>query len=133
MSDVNGSFPDWIASRARATPNRIALICDDRVWDFKSLDAEVTRTARRLAGLRVKPGDRIATLLHNGTVAAILPHAALRLGATLVPLNVRLTDGEIAWQIRDAAPRVIVVEYSTLGCIKSTRESNPRLTVVSIT
>ena len=127
------SFPDWVASRAAVTPNRIALICDDQVWDFLSLDAEVSRTARRLAGLGVKSGDRIATLLHNGTVAAILPHAALRLGATLVPLNVRLTDSEITWQIGDAAPRLIVVEASTLGSINSTRESNPELTIVSIT
>jgi O-succinylbenzoic acid--CoA ligase len=133
VNEARGVFPDWMASRAATTPNRIALICDEQVWDFKSLDAEVSRTARRLAGLGVKSGDRIATLLHNGTIASILPHAALRLGATLVPLNVRLTDTEISWQIRDAAPCLIVVELSTIACVKSTRESNPQLTVVSIT
>lgn len=133
MSETTRGFPDWIASRAASTPHRIALMCDGHAWDFKSLDEEVSRTARRLAGLGVRSGDRIATLLHNGTVAAILPHAALRLGATLVPLNVRLTDSEIAWQVRDAAPRLIVVELSTIACIKSIRDSNPKLTVVSIT
>lgn len=133
MSETKDVFPDWIASRASATPDRIALISGEQIWTFESLDEEVTRTARRLAGLGVKSGDRIATLLHNGAVAAIVPHAALRLGATLVPLNIRLTDPEIAWQIRDALPRLIVVEAITLDCIKSTRESNPELTVVSIT
>jgi O-succinylbenzoic acid--CoA ligase len=133
MNEATGTFPDWIASRAAATPGRIALISGEQIWTFASLDEEVTRTARRLAGLGVMAGDRITTLLHNGAVAAILPHASLRLGATLVPLNVRLTESEIAWQIRDASPRLIVVEASTLGCLESTRDSNPKLTVVSIT
>jgi len=133
MSETTETFPDWIASRAATTPNRIALVCGEEIWTFQALDEEVTRFARRLAGLRVKPGQRIATLLHNGSVAAILPHAALRLGVTLVPLNVRLTDAEIAWQIADAAPELVIVEYETLPCLKSARDANPGLRVVSIT
>src|SRR6187549_1964037 len=113
MSEGPSRFADWIASHAATTPDRIALLVRGESWTFQQLDAEITSTARKLAGLGVRPGDRIATLLHNGLVAAILPHASLRLGATLVPLNVRLTDSEIAWQIRDAAPRLIV-EASTL-------------------
>ena len=133
MSDGPSIFADWIAGRATTSPERIALVANGDSWTFARLDAEITHTARRLAGLGVKAGDRIATLLHNGLIAAILPHATLRLGATLVPLNVRLTDAEIAWQIRDAAPRLIVVEGSTIGSIQSTRYATPGLTVVSIT
>jgi O-succinylbenzoic acid--CoA ligase len=133
MSETTGVFPDWIASRADTTPDRNALICGEQRWTFASLDEEVTRYARRLAGLGVRPGQRIATLLHNGSVAAILPHAALRLGVTLVPLNVRLTDAEIAWQIHDAKPELVIVDSSTLPCLKAAREANPELRIVSIT
>lgn len=133
MSDDPAFFSDWIASRSKETPDRIALIASGRSWTFAELDEEVTRAARRLAGLRVKSGDRVVTLLHNGPDAAMLPHAALRLGATLVPLNVRLTEAEISWQIQDAGPRLIVCELSTIGLINVIRQSNPKLTVVSIT
>jgi O-succinylbenzoic acid--CoA ligase len=107
-------FPDWLTSRAASSPERVALVADDRTWSFGELDAEVTRTARRLATLGVRAGDRIATLLHNGTAAALLPHATLRLGATLVPLNVRLSEPELAWQLDDAAPRLLVADEHTL-------------------
>src|SRR4029079_16257225 len=34
--------------------------------------------------------------------------AGMRLGAVLVPLNTRLTPAELAWQLADAAPRLLV-------------------------
>lgn len=132
MSDTAQVFPDWLKSRVDASPDRIALIAEERSWTFAALDAEVTSTAQKLATLGVVAGDRIATLLHNGFVAAILPHAALRLGATLVPLNARLSEAEIAWQLSDAAPRLLIVEKRTFQGGAKVREENPSLTVARI-
>jgi O-succinylbenzoic acid--CoA ligase len=106
-------LPDWLAHRAATAPERAALVARGRTWSFAELDADATRTARRLAGHGVRAGDRVATLLHNGPGPAVLVHAALRLGVTLVPLNVRLSDAELAWQIADAAPRLLIVEERT--------------------
>ena len=98
-------LPDWLAHRATTTPERVALVAADRSWTFAQLDAEATRTARRLATLGVGAGDRVAMLLHNSPHVALLVHAALRLGATLVPHNTRQSDAEIAWQVADADAR----------------------------
>ena len=111
------TFPDWVASRSSSNPDRIALAADGRTWTFAQLDADVTRLAQQLAILSVKRGDRIASLLHNCATAAILPHALLRLGATLVPLNVRLSKAEIEWQIADASPRLVIAESDTLSLV----------------
>lgn len=111
------TFPDWVASRSSSNPDRIALAAQGRTWTFAQLDADVTKLARQLAGSGVTRGDRIATLLHNSASAAILPHALLRLGATLVPLNVRLSQAEIEWQIADASPRLVLVEARTRSLI----------------
>jgi O-succinylbenzoic acid--CoA ligase len=107
------AFPDWVASRSSSNPDRTALVSEGRAWSFAQLDADVTRLARQLASFGVVHGDRIATLLHNSATAAILPHALLRLGATLVPLNVRLSPAEIEWQIADASPRLVIVGSRT--------------------
>ena len=111
------TFPDWVASRSSSNPDRIALAADGRTWTFAQLDADVTKLARQLASFGVKRGDRIATLLHNCAAAAILPHALLRLGATLVPLNVRLSQPEIEWQIADASPRLVIAEPRTRALV----------------
>ena len=114
-SGRSAPLPDWLAHRAASSPDGIALEAGERAWSFRELDAEVTSTARRLAALGLRAGDRVATLLHNGPAAALLPHVALRLGATLVPLNVRLSDPELAWQLGDAAPHLLVAEERTFS------------------
>lgn len=114
MSSAGSLLPDWLAHRAATTPERTALEADGRVWSFAELDRDVTALALRLASHGVAAGDRVATLLHDGAAPALVVHALLRLGATLVPLNLRLRDAEIAWQLRDAAPRLLLADARNL-------------------
>ena len=111
------SFPDWLARRAQSTPTRISLVASGRSWTFAALDADATHVAQRLAARGVGAGSRVATLLHNGAAPALLVHGVLRLGATLVPLNTRLSGSELAWLVEDAAPRVVVVEGRTAALV----------------
>ncbi|HZJ01407.1 MAG TPA: o-succinylbenzoate--CoA ligase [Gemmatimonadaceae bacterium] len=113
MTEVPDHFADWIATRAETIPDRVALSVGERSWSFAELDAEISTLARKLGSAGIGEGDRVATILHNGILAAMLPHALLRLSATLVPLNVRLSEAEIAWQIADVNPRLVIVEERT--------------------
>ena len=132
MTSPTTPYPDWLAFRAESSPDRSALVAGGGVWTFAELDAAVTRAARQLAALGARAGDRIATLLHNGPAAAMLPHVALRLGATLVPLNVRLTDPELAWQLGDAAPRLLVAEERTVARAEEARVRQPALVIARV-
>ena len=125
------ALPDWLSARAASAPARIALVAGGRTWTFAQLDADVTRAARRLHDLGVRAGDRVATLLHGGVAGALLPHVALRLGAVLVPLNVRLGDAELAWQLDDAAPRALVADARTLARAESAGKERTALVIVS--
>jgi O-succinylbenzoic acid--CoA ligase len=107
-------LPDWLHERAKSVPRRAALMIGERTWTFNELDVEVDRAARRLAGAGACAGDKVATVLKAGYSAAILPHAALRLGATLVPLNTRLTESELQWQIDDVGARVVIRDETLL-------------------
>lgn len=117
MNSAMGSFPDWLAARASSNPDRTALSGDGQSFTYAQLDSAATTVARKLSSLGVRDGDRVATLLHNQAYAAILPHALLRLGATLVPLNVRLTPREIAWQVENSQSRLTIVEDRTRSLI----------------
>ena len=108
-------LPDWLASRARSTPERVALMAGGESWTFAELDARVDAMARRLAALGVGAGDRVATLLRNGPAVVEIVHALGRLGAVLVPINIRLTAGEVAWQVADSGARLLVCDTHTAG------------------
>jgi O-succinylbenzoic acid--CoA ligase len=53
----------------------------------------------------------------------------MRLGAVLLPLNLRLTPGELAWQVRDAGARVVVHDASTEAKAAELRALATELTV----
>ena len=73
----------------------------------------------------VVAGDRVATLFPNGEASAIIPHAVLRLGATLVPLNTRLAPAEIEWQVEQVKPRVVISSADQLRMRRFGRAEAP--------
>ena len=101
---------DWLAARAVASPQRLALSVAGHDFTYRDLDAQVGIMAARLAALGLARGDRLGVLLPNGLAYALLIHAAIRLGLVLVPLNTRLTPAEVAWQVEKSRCRVLVAE-----------------------
>lgn len=108
---MSGDFvPDWLARRAATHRGQAALTFDGRTWTFDQLDAAAADAAAALASLGVLPGHRVALLARNGPGFVATVHAAARLGAILLPLNVRLTPAELAWQLGDAGAALLVCD-----------------------
>jgi len=101
----------WLIRWADQDPTAPAWADEERRCNFA--DAE-TRTARladwlaREAG--VAEGDRIALWLGNRGAVLEALFAAARLGAIALPINARLTAEEVAYQLDDCTPRVVLVE-----------------------
>lgn len=89
---------DWLAHRASATPTATALVEVDtgRTLTYAALDKRVEELAGRLSALGVGVDDHLGVCLSTRPVYVDLVHAAMRLGAVLVPLNARLTPPELA-------------------------------------
>ena len=104
---------DWLRSAAAHFPERLALQTGGRRWNFAQLDQAASQMARRLAAAGVQPGMHIAALLPNCPEYVFLVHALLRLQAVLVPLNIRLSAAELAWQIEQAG-------CQALACVPET-------------
>ncbi len=90
---------DWLAHRAISSPNRVALIYGGRQWQYAELNERVAAMAGRLQAAGVRTGNHVAVLMPNCPEYVCVIHALTRLGAVLVPLNLRLTPGELHWQI----------------------------------
>jgi o-succinylbenzoate---CoA ligase len=93
---------DWLT--------RPALITSSGTVTYAELKDGAHRVARRLAALGVREGDRVATTLPPSVEFAELLHALPLLGASLVPLNTRLTSAERRWQLDDSGARLSVDE-----------------------
>jgi o-succinylbenzoate---CoA ligase len=101
-------FPDWLKRRAGSNPDRIGLIAGGTEYTFSELDARADEAAHWLANHGVRSGDRVALHLPNSVGFVELVHALPRCGAVLVPINLRLTPDEIAWQLNDVKASVLI-------------------------
>lgn len=73
----------------------------------------VRAAARHLQDLGIGPGDVVALKLTNRVEFVLLLFASWRLGATVTPVNPKLTDIEVARQLADSGARLVVVEDGT--------------------
>ncbi len=101
----------WATRRAFLSGDRTALVAESRRMTFTELDERTNRLARALRALGVRKGDRIGGLLINSPAFIETMLAAAKLGAIFVPMNVRLTPAEVAYQLADSGADVLV--YST--------------------
>ena len=82
---------------------------------YRQWDARTNQLARALAGLGVRPGDRVAFLLAGGEPMASLHLAVQKLGAASVPLSVRFGPAELAYCVGDADPVLVIGDETTLA------------------
>ncbi|USZ68468.1 o-succinylbenzoate--CoA ligase [Halorussus salilacus] len=106
---------DWLTHRARTSPEATALVeaGDGTERTYAELDSAVSETAGRLAALGVREGDHLGVLMETSVAFVRLVHAAMRLGAVLVPLNARLARPELARQAETADLTLVVCERET--------------------
>ncbi|MPY30955.1 long-chain fatty acid--CoA ligase [Streptomyces adustus] len=105
---LNQGIGSWPARRARKTPERVAVVHEDRTWTYRELHERVLRLADALRGLGVGRGDRVAYLGPNHPAFLETLFAAGALGTVFVPLNTRLAARELAHNLSDSGSTVLV-------------------------
>lgn len=104
----------WIQERAKISPDTLALIDGSESITFQQLYERSASRARQLRDMGIKQGDIVASLLPNGLPAVEIFHAVHLCGATLLPLNLRLTPTEIGFQLDETKARVLIVREKYL-------------------
>ena len=98
----------WLAERAHLTPDRVAIRFLGSALTYAELDCRATRLAAGLAARGLRRGDRLATLTRTSPDHVATLFACARLGVALQPISWRLAPAEIAYQLEDAEPRLLL-------------------------
>jgi long-chain acyl-CoA synthetase len=89
-------------------PDRIAVKLDDIALPYSVVDQAAARAAGMLAAEGVGPGDRVGIMLPNVPYFPFVFFGALRLGATVVPMNPLLKRREIAFHLEDSGAKLLL-------------------------
>lgn len=126
------SYGAWFAMRAARSGNRIALTFEGRDWTFAQLLDEVDRFAAALRDRGVRFGDRVSYVGENHPAFFITMLASYRLGAIFVPVNFRLSGGEMEYILNDSAAAAVVADQGRQEVVSSIRDSIPARVFVGV-
>ncbi len=118
----------------RKLPNSPACTYAGRTCSFAQMDTFVANLAGRLrdeAG--VGRGDRVAIAMPNCGAYLTAYWAALRLGAVVVPVNIKLRAEELAYVVASAEPKAIFVHEQVADAVgRANAEAEVPAHVISV-
>src|SRR5262249_28927470 len=112
------SLPEALRRWGRQRSTERALSQGDEELSYGDLVVLVEEAAQRLAGAGARPRDRIALLGSNTVEWVVVFLAGLRLGAIVVPLNIRLGPMELRRQLDVCEPRLLLTAAALLQLVE---------------
>ena len=117
---INAMFAATLAAHGA----REALVFEGRRWTWRALDAEIAQVAAGLAARGVAQGDRVVLFLGNLPEFVIAFYALLRLGAVVVPVNVREQKPGLQYLIEQCGAKGIVFEAALAERVPDIRDAS---------
>ena len=122
---MHPTLRDTLEQTAEKYPDKDGLIYPrrDQHWTFEEFDTKANQLANALADEGIERGDRVSTMLHNGSEIVLTVFACAKLGAVFNPLNYRLPAGEIEYILNDAESSALVFEEATRSAVADARDN----------
>ncbi|MGE3342956.1 MAG: long-chain fatty acid--CoA ligase [Vicinamibacterales bacterium] len=98
---------------ARLVPGREAVVSGQMRLTYGQVNAMASQVASGLHNLGLKPGDHIALSCPNVPYFPVAYFGILKMGGVVVPLNVLLKPREIAYHLKDADAKALLVFEGT--------------------
>jgi fatty-acyl-CoA synthase len=120
--------PLEFARRARRLyADREAVVDDNLRLTYRQFFERCDRWSYALQKLGVRPGDRVAYIAPNVPAQLESFYSVLQIGATLVPINYRLTADDFAYLIQHSGSRVVCAHSDYLNAVDAVRSQLPEV------
>lgn len=100
-------------------PDKACTIFNGAEITYKEMQDLSDRLAAGLAGMGIKPGDRVGVFIPNTPQFVIAYLALLKLGAVVVATNPLYTEREIEYQVNDAGVEIMILMTNNYEKVKS--------------
>lgn len=107
-----------------------AVTCGDERLTYGLLAERIDRASAGFTKLGVARGDVVAFVSFNCHRLLEAYYAVPQMGAVLLPVNIRLTPGDIGYILADADATTVVVDRALAGLIAPIAERLPKLRTI---
>ncbi len=99
--------------KAAVQPDVVAVVFEDQSLTYAELNARSNQLAHELTALGVRPDDRVAICAERGLEMVVGLLGILKAGGAFVPLDPAYPADRLQFMLRDAQPRVLLMQEAT--------------------
>ena len=116
---MRNNIGEFVTKRAHMNPKTEAVVdvTNGRRLTFPELNDRCNRAANALTEHGLAVGDRVATLLMNGSEFVEVFFGAAKVGGVIVPLNWRLIADELSFILTDSGATTLVFGTEFAECV----------------
>lgn len=123
----------FLEQSAHRSPDKTALVCNDRRWTYRELDEHANALARRLLAHGLKRWDRVAIYLENSAETVISVFAALKAGGVFLVVNPTVKPDKLTYILNNCRATCLVTDGKKASTLTSHWPELPHLQTVVLT
>src|SRR5216683_1638395 len=109
------NLSSFIAFHARRTPDRCALKYRGEDISYAGFDQRICKVGGWLASRGIGAGDVVAVLMKNSAAFLEPVFATSHIGAVFLPINYRLSAGEVGYVVGNSGARTLIADEELEG------------------
>ncbi len=119
-----------LAQNKETNGSREAIVLNGHRLTFAEVISRAEKLAAGLFKMGLRKGDKLALLMPNWPEFVIAYFAAARLGAILIPLNIRYRENEISYMLRNSEAKFLITctEFGNFDFLGLLHKLRPGLT-----
>src|SRR5690554_2146466 len=102
--------------------NKLAVVTENQSLSYRQLEDLSDAIAANLQNRGISKGDRVAVVVGNRAEFPLLVIACAKIGAIMVPINVKLAVDELQYIFGHAKPSVLISEEEFLHKVKKANQ-----------
>jgi acyl-CoA synthetase (AMP-forming)/AMP-acid ligase II len=108
-------------------PQKEAIVCEGKRWTYQEFYDRINHLSHSLKAFGMKKNDKVAILHPNCHSFLEAYYGITQIGAISVPINYRLSPGEIAFILQDSESKILISDPMFQKSVDSIREEIPKI------
>ncbi len=113
---------ETLKKASKLFPQKQAILCGEKRWTYKEFHDRINRLSCCLQSFGIRKNDKVAILLPNCHTFLEAYYGISQIGAISVPINIRLSPGEIAFILEDSESKILISDPAYQKQIDPIRE-----------
>ena len=105
---MNLSVSDLLTRRAKLSPNKLAVVCENVRRTFKEANERANQLAAAMKSIGIEKGDRVGIMALNESEFVDVFFGLGKIGAIMVPINFRLAGPEVKYILENADTKILI-------------------------